>query len=133
MGSQVVGLSSLRLVATTTWHPNAVSSCFTTGALPTSGTVNRKHTQNGRPLLMPISRRGSYVSTSRLTEQVSSCVPRQGESDHSVQAETIALSMTRSFLMQAVMTTLKGLPAALRRSPKARMTGLYLRAVRVAM
>jgi hypothetical protein len=41
--------------------------------------------------------------------------------------------MTRSFRMQATMTTLKGLPAAVSRSAKARMIGLQRRAVSVAM
>src|SRR5580704_4872711 len=44
--------------------------------------------------------------------------------DHSVLFLSMALRMTSSLRMQAVMTTLKGLPAASRRLAKFRMTGL---------
>ena len=44
--------------------------------------------------------------------------------DHGVRFLIMALRMTSSLRMQAVMTTLKGLPAASRRLANSRMTGL---------
>ena len=46
---------------------------------------------------------------------------------------SMVLRMTSSFRMQAVITTLKGLPAASRRAAKRVITGLKVRAVSAAM
>ena len=54
------------------------------------------------------------------------------ELDHGELVRTMALRITRSLRIQAVMTTL-GLPAALRRSAKARIIGLNRDADRAAM
>jgi len=55
------------------------------------------------------------------------------ELDHGELVRTMALRITRSLRIQAVMTTFWGLPAALRRSAKARIIGLNRDADRAAM
>ena len=48
---------------------------------------------------------------------------------HGVSVRTMALRMTRSLRMQAVMITLNGLPAALRRSASSEMALAVVRAL----
>src|SRR5213593_4716271 len=78
------------------------------------------------------------IDSERSQIRLSSCVLFQGVlawifGCHSVLFLTRVLRMTRSLRMQAVRTTLNGLPRLVRRSAKARMTGLQRRAEKAAM